>query len=66
MKAKMDCANGIQECIDTVADLKSNNAEDRYLATLDKKIEKVESRSEIIALYFGFAFFAIPFAVSES
>ena len=36
MKAKIDCANGIQECIDTVADLKSNNAEDRYLATLNK------------------------------
>lgn len=45
MKAKMDCANGIQECIDTLADLKSNNAEDRYLVTLDKKIDKVEERA---------------------
>ncbi len=45
MKAKMDCANGIQECIDTIADLKSNNAEDRYLVTLDKKIDKVEERA---------------------
>ena len=45
MKAKMDCANGIQECIDTVADLKSNNAEDRYLVTLDKKIDNVEKRA---------------------
>ena len=45
MKAKMDCANGIQECIDTLADLKSNNAEGRYLVTLDKKIDKVEERA---------------------
>lgn len=45
MKAKMDCANGIQECIDTLADLKSNNAEDSYLVTLDKKIDKVEERA---------------------
>lgn len=45
MKAKMDCANGIQECIDTLADLKSNNAEDRYLVTFDKKIDKVEERA---------------------
>ena len=55
MKAKIDCANGIQECIDTVADLKSNNAEDRYLATLDKKIEKVESRA--LKSEFGTAIF---------
>lgn len=45
MKAKMDCANGIQECIDTIADLKSNNAEERYLKTLDKKIDNVEKRA---------------------
>lgn len=45
MKAKMDCANGIQECIDTIADLKSNNAEERYLKTLDIKIDNVEKRA---------------------
>ena len=45
MKAKIACANGIQECIDTVSDLKSNNAEDRYLVTLDKKIDNVEERA---------------------
>ncbi len=45
MKAKMDCANGIQECIDTLADLKSNNAEKRYLVSLDKKIDSVETRA---------------------
>ena len=55
MKARMDCANGIQECIDTVADLKSNNAEDRYLVTLDKKIDNVEKRA--LKSEFGTAIF---------
>ena len=45
MDAKMDAANGIQECIDTIADLKSNNAEKRYLASLDDKIDNVEKRA---------------------
>ena len=44
MDAKMDAANGIQECIDTIADLKSNNAEKRYLVSLDDKIDNVEKR----------------------
>lgn len=45
MDAKMDTANGIQECIDTIADLKSNNAEKRYLVSLDDKIDNVEKRA---------------------
>ena len=43
MKAKMDCADGIQECIETVRDLKANNAEVSYLKTLKRKIKRVES-----------------------
>ena len=31
MDAKMACADGIQECLETVRDLKSNNAESAYL-----------------------------------
>ena len=45
MDAKMDTANGIQECIDTIADLKSNNAEKRYLVSLDDKSDHVEKRA---------------------
>lgn len=45
MDAKMDAANGIQECIDRIADLKSNNAEKRYLVSLDDKIDNVEKRA---------------------
>lgn len=37
MNAKMACADGIQECIETMQDLKSNNAEAAYMKGLDKK-----------------------------
>lgn len=38
MDAKMACADGIQECIETVQDLKSNNAENEYLKDYLKKL----------------------------
>ncbi len=41
MQAKMACADGIQECIESVQDLKSNNAEAQYLKGLNKKIKQV-------------------------
>ncbi len=47
MDAKMSCADGIQECIETVQDLKANNAEDIYLKGLDDKIRAVENRAVI-------------------
>ena len=42
MKAKMDCADGIQECLETARDLRSCNAQGKYLEGLDKKIKAVE------------------------
>lgn len=45
MTAKMACADGIQECIETSRDLKANNAEQTYLDGLKKKIKAVENRS---------------------
>ena len=45
MAAKMVCADGIQEYIETVRDLKANNAENTYLAGLSKKIRGVERQS---------------------
>lgn len=45
MDAKMACADGIQECIETSRDLKANNAEKEYLKGLNKKIRAVEKRS---------------------
>lgn len=45
MTAKIACADGIQECIETSRDLKANNAEHTYLKGLTKKIKAVETRS---------------------
>ena len=45
MAAKMSCADGIQEYIETVRDLKANNAEHGYLAGLKKKIQSVEKNA---------------------
>lgn len=42
MSAKMDCADGIQECLESVRDLKANNAEAGYLQGLTDKICTVE------------------------
>lgn len=53
----MACANGIQECIGTVRDLKANNAEEAYLKGLDKKIKAVEKRATISEL--GTAVFVV-------
>ena len=55
MASKMACADGIQEYIETVRDLKANNAEGGYLAGLAKKIRGVEHqaiRAELITAIF--------------
>lgn len=57
MDAKMACADGIQECIETVRDLKANNAEDSYMEGLEKKIRAVERRA--IINEFGLAAFVV-------
>ncbi|MGN0220541.1 MAG: ABC transporter ATP-binding protein [Prevotella sp.] len=54
-RAKMICADGIQECLETVRDLKANNAEAIYLERLDTKIDDVEhaaKKSEIVCAVF--------------
>lgn len=57
MDAKMACADGIQECIETIQDLKANNAEQSYMAGLDTKIENVEKRA--LKSEFGTAAFVV-------
>lgn len=42
MDTKLDCADGIQECLEALRDLKSNNAQSGYLDGLSKKICAVE------------------------
>lgn len=55
MGVKMACADGIQECLESVRDLKANNAEAAYMGQLDIKIKNVEKRS--IITEFGTAIF---------
>ena len=45
MTLKMACADGIQECLETVRDLRTNNSEDEYLKGLDDKIHAVEKHA---------------------
>ena len=39
---KLELSDGIQECLESVRDLRANNAENAYMAELDGKIKKVE------------------------
>ncbi len=51
MYAKLALADGIQECLETVSDIKACNQEEEYLKKLDKKIddaEKVQISSEMV------------------
>lgn len=45
MKAKMACADGLQEYIESVRDLKANNATENYLVGLKGKIKDVEKQN---------------------
>lgn len=46
-EVSMACSDGIQECLETMRDLKANNAEAAYLSGLDKKIKDVEKYTVI-------------------
>lgn len=50
--ARLALADGIQECLETVQDIKACNQEDRYLAKLDEKMdaaEKAQISSEMVS-----------------
>lgn len=57
-EAKLAVAEGVQECLETVRDLKSNNAEKDYLDGLTKKIRAAEGRQ--IKSELGAAMFVVP------
>ncbi|MBR1556122.1 MAG: ABC transporter ATP-binding protein [Oscillospiraceae bacterium] len=42
---KMELADGIQECLETMRDLRSNSAQDSYMKELDSKIQNVEKQA---------------------
>ena len=49
-QAQITCAEGIQECLESVRDLKANNAENEYLKGLDAKIKMVEKQTVVSEL----------------
>ncbi|MFR8977882.1 MAG: ABC transporter ATP-binding protein, partial [Christensenellales bacterium] len=55
--ANVALETGVQECIESLQDLKANNAEKRYLKGLDKKIDYAEKRHIITEL--GTALFVV-------
>lgn len=49
-KVKLDCADSIQECIETVREIKANNQSGRYLKKIDDLLgrnEKIQIRAEL-------------------
>lgn len=50
MKLKMECADGIQECLESVRDLRANNAQEDYMEGLDRKIKAVEKHAVVTEL----------------
>ena len=50
MELKMACADGIQECLETVRDLRANNAQAEYIEGLDSKIRAVEKHAVVTEL----------------
>ncbi len=57
MDVKMACADGIQECIETVRDLKANNAEQAYLKGWKRRSvlwSIVPSSMNLVLLFCGF------------
>lgn len=50
MEARLDCASHIAECLETIRDLKSCNAEKNYFEKLEKKFAAVERRTLVAEL----------------
>lgn len=57
VKADVALEEGVQECIESLQDLKANNAEESYLKGLNNKIDDVEKRHIIAEL--GVAIFVV-------
>lgn len=47
MQYKVECMDGIQECLETMRDLKSYNATQNYFTGLEKKIHNVEKHTTV-------------------
>lgn len=58
MQAKIVYEDGLQECLETMSDLRCNHAEEAYLAGLEKRARAVERQAVISE--FGAAAFVVP------
>lgn len=50
-EATLECANDIQECIDNIKDIRANDMSERYMSSLDTKLNELETqtvKSEVI------------------
>lgn len=56
--ARLAVADGVQECLETIRELKSSNAEQKYLDELNRKIDVLETRQ--IKSELGAAMFVVP------
>ena len=69
-KVKVACADGIQECLETLRDLKANNAQARYMEELDRKIDAVEHQTWITemgnAVFNGSARMVLKFGIATT
>ena len=49
-RVKMELSDGIQECLESVRDLRAYNAQDRYMSGLETKIRNVEKHALVTEL----------------
>ena len=48
---KLELADGVQECLESIRDLRANNAENRYMDGLERKIRNVEKQAIFTELH---------------
>ena len=67
---KLDMTDSVQECLESIRDLRANNAEDRYMDVLEGKIRKVEKMALFtelkMAVYVNSAAIILKFGIGTT
>ena len=67
---KLDMTDSVQECLESIRDLRANNAEDRYMEVLEGKIRKVEKMALFtelkMAVYVNSASILLKFGIGTT
>ncbi|MBE7069733.1 MAG: ABC transporter ATP-binding protein [Ruminococcaceae bacterium] len=67
---KLDMTDSVQECLESIRDLRANNAEDRYMEMLEGKIRKVEKMALFtelkMAVYVNSAAIILKFGIGTT